>query len=164
MSWMPRICAIPSTIAIEGSAGVDGTLKWRLSPVTAFAIVKSVKVPPTSTPIRYIGYGFLLIVCWRVVVALRRASCGGSPMHEPIRGKALDPPVGAAMDDELGQDGADHWNELEAVAGESEGVIGAARVRRGADDGQKVAGLRLHACPGPHDSQPPDGGKEIGRR
>src|SRR5258708_27064078 len=122
MSWMPRICAIPSTIAIDGSAGVDGTLKWRVSPVTAFAIVKSVKVPPTSTPIRYISYAFLLLVCWRVVVALRRASCGGSPMHEPIRGKALGPPVSAAMDDELGQAGAHPCNGLEAVAGGSERV------------------------------------------
>jgi DNA-binding transcriptional LysR family regulator len=55
------------------------------------------------------------------------------------------------MDDEVGQDGADHGNELEAVAGEPEGAIGAARVRRGADAGQMVVGLRLHARPGLHD-------------
>ena len=30
------------------------------------------------------------------------------PLHEPIRGKALDRPAGAAIDDEVGQDSADH--------------------------------------------------------
>ena len=37
------------------------------------------------------------------------------PLHEPTRGKALYRSAGAAMDDEVGQDGADHRNKLEAM-------------------------------------------------
>jgi hypothetical protein len=42
--------AIPSTVAIEGSAGVLGTL-WTEMPASP-TMKMSVNVPPTSTPIR----------------------------------------------------------------------------------------------------------------
>jgi hypothetical protein len=59
MSNLLRIWEIPSTIATDGSLGVEGTLKKRFSPVSASEIVKSVNVPPTSIPIRYFCRGAL---------------------------------------------------------------------------------------------------------
>src|SRR3546814_537384 len=41
-----------SITACEGSSGVDGTFNVKTSPVSSLMITRSVKVPPTSTPMR----------------------------------------------------------------------------------------------------------------
>jgi hypothetical protein len=48
------ISRVPCAIATEGSLGDEGTLKYDRAPLAVFAITKSVKVPPTSMPIRNI--------------------------------------------------------------------------------------------------------------
>src|SRR5690242_186008 len=47
-----RNAATPSAIAAAGSDGVEGSLKCRASPVASSVATRSVKVPPTSMPIR----------------------------------------------------------------------------------------------------------------
>ena len=85
-------------------------------------------------------------------------------LHEPIRPEAVDLSVGAAVDDEVCEYGANHRNELEAMAGEPEGVIATVRVGRGADHGQVVGGHTFYTRPGTHDPHPSYAWEEIGRR
>ncbi len=49
----PAASRSPPSIASDGSAGVDGTLKCRSIPLVVSCRVKSVNVPPTSKPMRY---------------------------------------------------------------------------------------------------------------
>jgi hypothetical protein len=60
-------------------------------------------------------------------------------LHEPIRTEAVDLSVSAAVDDEVCEYGAKHRNELEAMAGESAGVIATARVVQAAEISQLPA-------------------------
>src|SRR5690606_13378564 len=46
-------CARPSAMPRDRSPGVDGSLKCRTAPLRSSSTAKSVKVPPTSNPIRY---------------------------------------------------------------------------------------------------------------
>ena len=45
---------VPVTLPWAGSSGVDGTLSTVIRPVSSSTRIRSVNVPPTSTPIRFI--------------------------------------------------------------------------------------------------------------
>src|SRR3546814_10903392 len=62
--------------------------------------------------------------------------CSSDLRQQAAQVEGGDRPAAAAGGRELGDDGADHRHELEAVAGEAEGVQHARRRRRRSDDGR----------------------------
>src|SRR5687768_6784504 len=124
---------------MEGPSGVEGTLKYERAPLSASRITKSVNVPPTSTPIRYI-------------VSPGPFSCGLALRHQAPGRELADRTLGVAADDEVGDHCAGHGNELKSVAGETEYVDHARGGGRGSDDGELIGCGGFEARPRARDS------------
>jgi hypothetical protein len=71
--------ATPLRTPMDESSGVEGTLAVKVAPLSSLSSRKSVKVPPTSTPSRYVIADSSLLLCsdgpvaWQAVIS--RSSC-----------------------------------------------------------------------------------------
>ena len=74
---LPQRASTPVITARAGSSGVDGTLSIVIAPAASSTRIKSVKVPPTSTPMRRMV--LLLRPPTRRMTVARRSLCADAP-------------------------------------------------------------------------------------